>query len=98
MIVTVPSPFIRSCAGAPFGKVTIQVRKKGSSTWTTVATVSTVTDGLWSRKMKVTKRASYRYQWTPAATAGDPKPAARYSGIVDLSVKDKTRYHASKPF
>jgi hypothetical protein len=79
-------------------RVTIQMRKKGSKTWTNVVAVSTVTDGLWSRKMKVNKTASYRYEWTPAATLTDPHPAARTSGTVDLAKKEKTRYHASKPF
>jgi hypothetical protein len=106
-----PAPFVidqssKSSTGLLWGqvrpaanrKVTIQMRKKGSSTWTTVATVSTVTDGLWSRKMRITKNASYRYQWTPAPSLTDPAPAVRTSGIVDRSSKEKTRYHASKPF
>lgn len=70
---------------ANIGKVIVQVRKKGSTTWTNLTTLSTSTDGLWSKRIKVSSTASYRYAWTPAPTALAPFPAPQFSGAVNIA-------------
>jgi hypothetical protein len=66
-------------------QVTIMVRSRGSSSWRKLATVRTASDGTWSKRLRVSSTSSYRYSWTPAATAGAPSPAAQFSGIVNMT-------------
>jgi hypothetical protein len=66
-------------------KVTIQVRSRGSKTWKNLATVSTRSDGVWSRRGKVSSTSSYRYSWTPAPTALVASPASQLSGVVNMA-------------
>jgi hypothetical protein len=75
--------------------VTIQVRKKGAKTWRTLTKVSTLSDGVWSKRIKVTKNASYRYQWTPSPSLLDPTPAPQFSGAVNLAAKVKSAIKAA---
>jgi NADH:ubiquinone oxidoreductase subunit len=81
------------------GKVVVQVRKKGSSTWTNLTTVSTSTDGLWSKRIKVSSTSSYRYAWTPPASALSPFPAQQFSGTVNMATakKQKSPLKAASP-
>jgi hypothetical protein len=65
-------------------KVTIQVRSKGSKTWKDLVTVSTRSDGVWSRRTKVSSTSSYRYSWTPAPSVLVPLPAPQFSGVVSM--------------
>ena len=76
---------------ASTGKVIVQVKKKGSSTWTNLTTVSESTDGLWSKRIKVSSTASYRYAWTPAPTALVPFPAPKFSGAVSIATAKKLK-------
>ena len=75
--------------------VTIQVRKKGAKTWSTLTKVSTLSDGTWSKRIKVTKNASYRYQWTPSPSLFVPTPEPQYSGAVNLASKAKSPIKAA---
>jgi hypothetical protein len=75
--------------------VTIQRRTRGSSTWTNVARVATGSDGTWSKRIKVTKNASYRYQWMPLPSLYNLTPQPEYSGIVNLASKVKSPLKAA---
>jgi hypothetical protein len=66
-------------------KVTIQVRSRHAKTWRKLKTVSTHSDGTWSRRMKVSSTSSYRYSWMPVPTAFNPAPTAQFSGIVNMA-------------
>jgi hypothetical protein len=81
------------------GKVTIQVRRKGSSAWKDLTTVSTSTDGLWSKRIKVSSTSSYRYAWTPPANALVPFPAQQFSGAINMATakKQKSPLKAASP-
>jgi hypothetical protein len=81
------------------GKVTVQVRKKGAKTWSTLTTVSMSTDGLWSKRIRVSSTSSYRYAWTPPATALAPFPAQQFSGAVNMATakKQKSPLKAASP-
>ena len=61
--------------------VTIQIRPKGSKTWTDLTKVSQGSDGMWSKRITVKSGASYRYLWQPLPTifnlAPTPQPSAR---------------------
>ena len=83
---------VRPAAGR---SVTIQVRKKGAKTWSTLTKVSTLSDGTWSKRIKVTKNASYRYQWTPSPSLFVPTPEPQYSGAVNLASKAKSPIKAA---
>jgi hypothetical protein len=73
------------------GKVTVQVRKKGAKTWSTLTTVSMGTDGLWSKRIRVSSTSSYRYAWTPAPSAMVPFPAQQFSGAVNMASAKKLK-------
>lgn len=76
-------------------QVTIEVRGKGSSEFTTVQTLNTKADGTWTKKLNPQAGAAYRYKWTPKPTLLDPNPQARTSGIIDLSKSEKSQYKAA---
>jgi hypothetical protein len=72
-------------------KVTIMVRSRNSKTWRNLTTLSTRSDGTWSRRLRVSSTSSYRYSWTPAPTAAAPFPAPQFSGVVNMASARKQR-------
>jgi hypothetical protein len=63
------------------------VRSRGAKTWRNLATVSTRSDGTWSKRLRVSSTSAYRYSWTPAAAGAAPQ----FSGIVDMASARKQR-------
>jgi hypothetical protein len=75
--------------------VTIQMRRKGASTWTDVTKLSMGSDGTWSKRIKVVKNASYRYSFTRLPSLFYPTPQPEYSGVVNLASKLKSPLKAA---
>ena len=75
--------------------VTLMERPPGATTFQDVAQATTGADGSFALGIAPDAGASYEYRWTPAPTLADPMPAPRLSGIVDLSVPQKTSLRAA---
>jgi hypothetical protein len=108
VLSTMPAPFVidlpdRARTATLWGQVrpdaqpgvTILMRRRGSSEFVEVAQLNTRTDGTWSRRMRVTSNAAYRYRWTPKPSFFDPTPLPRLSGIVDLGRRESSAIKAS---
>jgi cellulase (glycosyl hydrolase family 5) len=70
--------------------IVVQVRLRGTGAYKDLAPVKTAADGTWTYRLKFAAGASYRYRWTPKASALDPTPGPRVSGSVDPSRTEKT--------
>jgi hypothetical protein len=75
-------------------EVTVQIRARGASSYTDLATVRTAADGTWTHRLRLTTGASYRYLWTPKPSGLDLAATPRYSGTVDPSRTEKTELRA----
>jgi hypothetical protein len=77
------------------GQVVVERRAKGGSDFQEIFRVTPKSDGVWTKRITLTANASYRYRWTPRPSLAEPMPVDRFSGIVDLSKKEKSQYKAS---
>jgi hypothetical protein len=77
------------------GQVVIERRTRGSSDFKEIARVNPASDGVWTRRVTLTANAAYRYRWTPRPSLAQPMPTDRFSGIIDLNKREKSRYKAS---
>ena len=50
-------------------KVDVLRQLKGSTTWRRIDTVATDANGYWSKKLRLTRGASYRFQWGESLSA-----------------------------
>jgi hypothetical protein len=111
VLSTMPAPFVIDQAkgkrsGLLWGQVrvdglaaiTIQVKERGADDFRDLVTLNTRSDGTWSRRVTLADRAQYRYRWTPRPNAFVPTPLPRFSGVIDLGKREKSRYKASLAF
>ena len=69
--------------------VTILVRPRGARSFRPLATATTDAQGYWTRTMVVSRRAAYRFLWTPL------KGRPQLSGVVDLARPEPTALRAA---
>ena len=50
-------------------KVDVLRKLKGSTTWRRIDTIATDANGYWSKKLRLTRGASYRFQWGDSLSA-----------------------------
>jgi hypothetical protein len=108
VLSVMPAPFVidqkpGSASGLLWGQVrppaqsqvVVEERPRGATDFREVARLNLPPDGVWTRRLTLTPRAAYRYRWTPKPSPSEPAPVERTSGIIDLNVKEKSRYKAS---
>jgi hypothetical protein len=79
-------------------RVTVQIRRRGARSWSTLRRMGTDPRGYWSKRFKVRAGARYRYLWTPTRTPGAPEPEPQHSGIVDPSGEQRSPLYAGAAF
>jgi hypothetical protein len=82
---------VRAAAGPA---IVVQVRPRGAAGYQDLTTVTTASDGTWTKTLKFVTGASYRYRWTPKPSGLDFAPLPRVSGSVDPSRNEKTALRA----
>ena len=70
-------------------RVTVQRRKGGAKSWTTVKVLSTNGSGYWTLRQTVTATADYRFRWQPTDPYGAPAGALKTSDVLRVSLKRK---------
>jgi hypothetical protein len=73
--------------------VTLQLRRRGSSTWSAVAAIPTDARGFWTRVLPVEASAEYRFGWNNPSPS-PYVPAEQISGTVSPGVKSPKRLKA----
>jgi hypothetical protein len=70
-------------------RVTVQRRKAGARSWTTVKALSTNGSGYWTLRQTVRATADYRFRWQPADQYGAPTGPVKTSDVLRVSLKRK---------
>jgi hypothetical protein len=70
-------------------QVTVQRRRAGSRSWTTVKVLSTNGSGYWTLRQTVTATADYRFRWQPEDPYGAPTGPVRASDVLRVSLERK---------
>ena len=70
-------------------RVTVQRRKAGARSWTTVKVLSTNGSGYWTLRQTVKATADYRFRWQPADQYGAPTGPVKTSDVLRVSIKRK---------
>jgi hypothetical protein len=70
-------------------RVTVQRRKAGARSWTTVKLLTTNGSGYWTLRQTVKATADYRFRWQPADEYGAPTGPVKTSDVLRVSIKRK---------
>jgi hypothetical protein len=67
-------------------RVTVQRRKRGSTRWTTVKSLSTNASGYWKLTQTVTATTDYRFRWQPTDAYDAPVGNVRTSDVQRVTI------------
>ena len=67
-------------------RVTVQRRKRGSTRWSTIKTLSTNGGGYWKLNQTVKATADYRFRWQPTDEYGAPVGSLKTSDVLRATV------------
>jgi hypothetical protein len=70
-------------------RVTVQRRKRGSTRWTTVRTLSTNSSGYWKLTQTVATTTDYRFRWQPTDEYDAPVGGLKTSDVLRVTIKKR---------